>query len=102
MRWGLVTLAGFVLASCASVETAGDRATRQLDNAVAAYIAAHRAQEGFPPTKQEFAAWAAKHNLPLDLSAFTQLDWYPHKKVSSGQLEDCYRPSEGSYCTLQL
>jgi hypothetical protein len=80
MRWGLVTLAGFVLASCASVETAGDRATRQLDNAVAAYIAAHRAQEGFPPTKQEFAAWAAKHNLPLDLSVFTQLDWYPHKK----------------------
>jgi hypothetical protein len=80
MRCALVTLAGFVFASCASVETPGDRATLQLDNAVAAYIAAHRAQEGFPATKQEFAAWAAKHNLPLDLSAFMQLDWYPHKK----------------------
>jgi hypothetical protein len=80
MRYAAVTLAGYLLTSCASFETSGDHAIRQLESAINVYIDTHRAQEGFPATKEKLVAWASAHHLPLDLSPFTQLEWYPHRK----------------------
>jgi hypothetical protein len=69
----------YALCSCASPpKLTDDPAFRQLDHAIMAYVAAHP-HHTHPLHKKDLLAFAAKHNIPLDLSQFELLEWYPSR-----------------------
>jgi|SRR6476469_2029807 len=68
---GLLALA---LGSCTTLESTGDRAVHQLDNVINAYLKAHP-DHMFPITRAKLSAFAADHDMPLDLSAVRIITW---------------------------
>jgi hypothetical protein len=79
MRAIRMLVAVYAVASCASAaKLTDDPAFRQLDHAIMAYVAAHP-HHTHPLYKKDLLAFAAQHHIPLDLSQFEVLEWYPHR-----------------------
>src|SRR6266487_1831540 len=79
MRAVLMLICIYATCSCASPpKLTDDPAFRQLDHAIMAYVAAHP-HHTHPLRKKDLLAFAAKHNIPLDLSQFELLEWYPSR-----------------------
>ena len=72
-------VAAYAVASCAPApKLTDDPAFRQLDHAIKVYVAAHP-HHTHPLYKKDLLAFATQHHIPLDLSQFEVLEWYPHR-----------------------
>ena len=79
MRALLLLFCAYALGSCASApKLRDDPAFRQLDDAINAYVASHP-HHVHPLQKHDLLDFAAKRHLPLDLSQFEILEWYPSR-----------------------
>jgi hypothetical protein len=79
MRYLLLLLLTYAIGSTAAAsKPTDDPAFRQLDNAIKSYIAAHP-HHTHPLHKKDLLAFAAKQGIPLDLSQFEVLEWYPRR-----------------------
>ena len=80
MRALLLLFCAFSIGSCASTpKLTDDPAFRQLNHAIMAYIAAHP-HHTHPLHKKALLGFAAKHDIPLDLSPVEVLEWYPSRR----------------------